>query len=98
MILHELGTNAAKHGALSVASGHVSVIWDVRDNIFDLRWTETGGPSVEPPSSQGFGTTLIAHTVERELQGEITFAYASAGLQCRLTIPLDDVPVYRKAA
>ena len=58
--LHELATNAAKYGALSVAEGHVQVEWShASDGRLVLRWTETGGPPVKPPTRQGFGTRVM---------------------------------------
>src|SRR5215218_8023261 len=69
MIFHELGTNAAKHGAFSTGLGQVTIEWFVQKNELRLEWVESHGPVVQPPRSQGFGSLLIRHTVERELQG-----------------------------
>ena len=72
LALHELATNAVKFGALSVDTGHVSLRWAVRRNGgFDLTWTETGGPTVTPPTRHGFGATLLEQVTPRELNGEI---------------------------
>ena len=55
MLLHELGTNAVKYGALSTDAGHVSLIWTVEPDgerrRLSLTWTEVGGPKVEPPTA-----------------------------------------------
>jgi two-component sensor histidine kinase len=59
VILHELGTNAAKHGALSVASGKVDLSWALDGNRVSLNWVERNGPPVLPPSCKGLGTKLI---------------------------------------
>ena len=63
MLLHELGTNAVKYGALSVEGGTVAIDWALDgqgpDAILSLRWTEKGGPAVKRPASQGFGSKLI---------------------------------------
>lgn len=59
LIIHELITNAAKYGALSVADGRVKVTWLLSDNRLKLRWTEEGGPVVKPPEREGFGSVLI---------------------------------------
>jgi two-component sensor histidine kinase len=59
MMLHELGTNAVKYGALSTANGTVAISWCVKDAILDLRWEERGGPAVRAPTRRGFGRTLI---------------------------------------
>jgi PAS domain S-box-containing protein len=87
LALHELGTNAVKYGALSVPGGRVDVSWEVEQGKLTLRWTETGGPSVQPPSRRGFGTKVIASSIEGQLQGRAVFDWAPAGLYCRLTIP-----------
>lgn len=60
LTLHELGTNAAKYGALSVPSGLVHLDWQMADGGLELIWRETGGPPVSLPAREGFGTTLIA--------------------------------------
>ncbi|WP_134679185.1 response regulator [Paracoccus ravus] len=57
--LHELGTNAAKYGALSVPEGEVRLQWEIRQGRLVLTWRESGGPTVVPPSRSGFGSTLI---------------------------------------
>jgi PAS domain S-box-containing protein len=74
MTLHELTTNAAKYGALSVATGRVRVEWSrAADGRLVLRWTETGGPLVKLPSHQGFGTELMEAMIRHQLRGEIRF-------------------------
>ena len=70
MMLHELATNAAKHGALSVDQGSVSVTWSVEgsgsEQRFKLRWEEAGGPPVQPPAAKGFGTVLLQDALASE--------------------------------
>lgn len=90
LALHELGTNAAKHGSLSSPTGQVDVTWTYvrgpRDKL-SILWRESGGPPVEPPSSTGFGSTLI----ERGLPGaRVDRRYEPEGLVC--TIELDLTP------
>jgi two-component sensor histidine kinase len=66
LFLHELGTYARKHGALSVPEGRLSASWEVRMNGVDefcLKWVESGGPKVSHPSEPGFGTTLIEQSL-----------------------------------
>ncbi|WP_322994183.1 response regulator [Castellaniella sp.] len=60
LVLHELGTNAAKYGALSSTGGRIHLRWILENNELVLVWKETGGPFVTVPSTQGFGSTLIA--------------------------------------
>ena len=87
MILHELATNAAKHGALSAEQGCVNVSWADPDDQgrTALDWTETGGPSVARPSRTGFGSRLIAASLKGDLNGEANLDYAPDGLKARLT-------------
>ena len=66
LMLHELGTNSAKYGALSTPRGWVTVNWLVKDDMLQLRWVERGGPSVAAPRSRGFGTTLIEQSAKSE--------------------------------
>ena len=59
LLLHELATNAVKHGALSVETGKVAITWQIEDNEVVLRWKERGGPAAGPPCRTGFGSRLI---------------------------------------
>ena len=94
MILHELATNAAKYGALSVPTGTVSITWatDDRDgqSQIQLDWIETGGPPVEPPSRRGFGSTLIERGTDNDLHGRAVLDYRSEGLRCTLRFPWEE--------
>jgi two-component sensor histidine kinase len=91
MVLHELATNAAKYGALSVPAGKLSVNWhregDGGSERVRLQWVETDGPKVTPPSRQGFGTKLIERSTMHELGGEARLAYLEEGLRCELIFP-----------
>ena len=91
MTIHELTTNAAKYGALSVREGRVRVTWSLAPGARHLRfrWEESGGPPVQPPTRVGFGTRLIAGGVRRELAGTVDLAFEPQGLQCRIDVPLD---------
>ena len=62
--LHELATNAAKYGALSVPNGRVQVEWSSADGQLVFRWIETGGPPVKPPARQGFGTRVMESMIQ----------------------------------
>jgi two-component sensor histidine kinase len=66
VMLHELGTNSVKYGALSVAKGWVTVNWLVAGVVLNLRWVERGGPTVSVPVKRGFGTTLIEQSAKSE--------------------------------
>lgn len=88
LVVHEMATNAAKYGALSVASGEVHVHWMVNDND-DCRicWEEQGGPAVEDPEHRGFGSTLIERSIPHDLQGTAVVDFRPSGLRVELTIP-----------
>ena len=93
MVLHELVTNAAKHGALSVSDGRVSVSWDRRPNgdageNLVLVWREAGGPPVTANVPSGYGTTLIRNLVPHELGGTVDLEFPPDGVNCRIEIPL----------
>jgi two-component sensor histidine kinase len=86
LILHELGTNATKYGALFVATGEVAVEWTVGDAL-RVRWKERGGPRVKPSLSKGFGTTLIAQSVKGQ-GGEAHMTSEPEGITWRFVIPI----------
>src|SRR5438105_12616876 len=87
LVLHELATNAAKYGALSVTSGRVKLTWQLRLNELELQWEETGGPAVQAPVSNGYGTRVIIASVERQLGGRALFDWHPEGLHFTLSIP-----------
>jgi len=85
--LHELATNAAKYGALSVPDGKIRVEWSrVADGPIVLRWTETDGPAVKPPTRRGFGTRVIESMIQQEM-GEFRLDWRVAGLVCEISLP-----------
>lgn len=89
LVFHELATNAAKHGALSVPDGMVSIEWTVKRNVLNLEWTEEGGPPVtQPPGHEGFGSTLLGQVLRHQLGGRIDMEWRLTGLRCCLTLPL----------
>jgi PAS domain S-box-containing protein len=84
--LHELATNAAKYGALSVPGGHVSLEWSrAADGRLTLRWSESGGPAVRTPERQGFGRRIIG-LMMTQLQGDARFDWRPEGLVCEITL------------
>ena len=95
MAIHELCTNALKYGALSVPEGRVEVRWSVEEgesgNRLRLRWEETGGPPVEPPTQRGFGSRMIERALASELGGRIGLEFPADGLICTIDAPLPEV-------
>jgi PAS domain S-box-containing protein len=91
MALHELATNATKHGALSTPEGRVSVIWetDAEKGKLRLLWAEAGGPPVEaPPTRRGFGSRLLEATLKDQLGGTPARDWRPGGLVCTIELPL----------
>ncbi len=92
LMLHELGTNAAKYGALSVAAGHVGITWTVAEEtgspMLRFRWQEAGGPPVTPPTRTGFGTRLIARSLAHSFGGTACLTYPPEGAVLTFEAPL----------
>lgn len=90
LVLHELATNAAKFGALSRAAGRVRVRCPEEDTSAEARvieWVESGGPSVKPPESGGFGSILIARSLDKIVGSSVAVEYRPEGLRARIRIP-----------
>ena len=86
MTLHELATNAAKYGALSVPNGRIDLKWSHEaDGRLHLRWTETSGPAVQEPKRKGFGGRIIEQMVV-QLKGETRFHWRPEGLVCEIIL------------
>lgn len=84
--LHELATNAAKYGALSVATGRVDLKWSrLGDGRLHLCWTETGGPTVQVPTRKGFGGQVIERMIAHQ-KGKTRFNWRVEGLVCEITL------------
>ncbi|MFD2180856.1 HWE histidine kinase domain-containing protein [Rhodoplanes azumiensis] len=97
LVFHELAANAAKHGALSVAAGHVTVSWSVEDRgevpTVRVIWEERGGPPVtQPPAQAGFGSRLVREGLARQLHGTAVLDWDPSGLRCTMDIPLSSTP------
>ncbi len=88
LLFHELATNAAKYGALSVADGTVAIAIACAENTVDLRWSEHGGPPVTEPAGSGFGTRLIELSAVRQLGGTVVREWKSEGLVVKIAVPL----------
>ncbi|MGH6929237.1 MAG: HWE histidine kinase domain-containing protein, partial [Dongiaceae bacterium] len=98
MALHELATNAAKYGALSVPGGRLAVDWLwASDGRLLIRWTETGGPPVRQPSRRGFGFELI-DALSEQLGGTTGFDWRPEGLVCEISLAAATPEPAREAA
>jgi chemotaxis family two-component system sensor kinase Cph1 len=92
LVIHELSTNAAKYGALSVTGGRVEVAWTAagdHPSRLELSWIEHGGPEIHQLPGHGFGTELIQRGVRFELQGEASLETVDGNLHCKIVIPAD---------
>ena len=104
LLLYELATNAAKHGALSVPQGKVQLSWMIdrsgEEPLFHLAWRELGGPVVNAPTRRGFGELLVRRIAPRDVAGRSNVNYDSRGFQYELEAPLKELidPKLDKAA
>ena len=94
MAFHELATNAAKYGSLSVGGGRVFVSWTIdrgeEPNAIVIDWREAGGPTVEPSLRRGFGSRLLEQGLAREFDGDVQLTFAPEGVSCRMKLPLSN--------
>lgn len=87
LALHELATNAAKYGALSVDGGWVEVSWASAGGRLDFLWREHDGPPVTAPTRKGFGSVLITRNLGVAFAGEVDLDFRRTGVECRLQAP-----------
>jgi PAS domain S-box-containing protein len=97
LALHELATNAAKYGGLSVPAGRVSIDWKLlpagEGDGIEIVWMESGGPTVEVPQHRGFGSMVIERNLARALDAEVRLEYPPDGARCRMVIPAANLAV-----
>ena len=90
--MHELATNAAKYGALSIDGGQISVRWDRKAHRegmnLALVWQELNGPPVGPEVQSSYGTSLIRNLIPHELGGKVDLVFAPEGVRCRIALPI----------
>jgi two-component system CheB/CheR fusion protein len=98
LAIHELTTNAVKHGALSLPQGSIDVTWRIEDPQLILDWQESGGPRVAGSRRRGFGTELLERTLPYDLGAKVTQNFGPKGLHCRIELPLTDRIVVRDAS
>ena len=88
LVFHEMVTNSAKYGALTDSRGLVDVTWSIDSNdACEIRWTESNGPAVKPPTRRGFGTTIIERSIPHDLGGEVSVEYHLSGVRARFLLP-----------
>ncbi|MGB3626526.1 MAG: chemotaxis protein CheB [Henriciella sp.] len=89
LVLHELITNASKYGALSQASGKLSIQWTLEQSSNNLKfsWKESGLKGVEEPSRKGFGSTMIGHVIRDQLKADVDMDFKPSGFQYSLRLP-----------
>jgi PAS domain S-box-containing protein len=96
MAIHELTTNAAKFGALSVYGGKVEVSWRVTieaaRRTLEFAWVESGGPPVRPPQKQGFGSRLLDFVLPGQIQARSHIDYDADGVSVHCSLPLPAQP------
>ncbi|SCX97969.1 PAS domain-containing protein [Microvirga guangxiensis] len=96
MAMHELTTNAAKHGALSTFGGQVEVRWHIEPGaerpMLHFNWIENGGPRVTAPARQGFGSRLLQRVLTTQLQAEVKMDFQEHGLHFTMTMPIPGEP------
>jgi two-component sensor histidine kinase len=92
MAIHELTTNAVKHGALSVPEGTVQIAWHLERSsggeILVLNWGEANGPSVSPPTRKGFGMLLIERGLKQDMSADVTVDFHPTGVRATVRAPL----------
>ena len=95
LLVHELATNATKHGALSQSGGKITIDWSIEsaeaDARFTFRWLERGGPRVVQPTRQGFGRILVEKAAAQEFGTSPKVDYAPEGLSYEINAPLSSV-------
>jgi len=87
LALHELATNAAKHGALSSVAGRVNLSWRLQPDALIFDWAESGGPQIVRPTTRSFGLRVIRASIEQQLNGRTKFDWDPGGLRCSFWIP-----------
>jgi PAS domain S-box-containing protein len=93
LAVHELTTNAARHGALASECGHVEVEWSLVDRNGErallCEWSEHDGPAVTPPSSDGFGAMMLTRVLSQQIGADVNVVFDPGGFRMRMVVPLD---------
>ncbi len=89
LVFHELATNSAKYGALSVAEGHIDIAVVKQGDNAVIRWRESNGPQAVAPTGSGFGSRLMAMSIEYQLAGSMDHDWRETGLEVTVSLPLE---------
>ena len=90
LVFHELATNAAKYGALTVVDGHIDINWKQRDEILAIVWVERNGPPIEDtPTINGFGSVLARTTIVGQFGGTLDYDWQREGLIVTIVLPIN---------
>ncbi len=102
MVFHELITNAAKYGALSLPGGSVEIRWYLNGTggrpVLRIDWVEKSGPVVSEPQQRGFGSKLIEGSIAAELGGSARLYFERAGVRCEIVIPFEAATIREQSA
>lgn len=104
LALHELATNAAKYGAMSVPTGRVDISWKLEsreDNrsVLNFTWTEVGGPPVKRPQRTGFGHVVVDRVIARALEADVSYQFEEPGVVWSISMPASlIIPSNKKAS
>ena len=93
LVIHELASNAAKYGALASSSGQITLEWSINSDKLSLCWQEAGGQTVNEPTHQGFGTTLIKEALTYEFDADCQLHFLADGLQAKFIIPQKELNI-----
>jgi two-component sensor histidine kinase len=88
MAMHELSTNAVKHGAWSNDQGMVTIDWSIDGDLLHIEWRESQGPKVTTPTRRGFGSRLIERGLAGELGGRVALHFDAEGVRCSIDAPI----------
>ena len=87
LVLHELMTNAVKHGALSQPSGRIAISWQVAEDNLHVTWSEEAPGAIQQNSEEGIGLRLVINLVERQLRGKFSTEWRGTGVHAKITLP-----------
>jgi len=96
LIVNELSLNATKYGSLSNSVGTIDLNWKMTSGKLIISWIETGGPLVQTPTRQGFGTSLIKEALAYEFNADCSITFHESGIEAKFSIPFKNTPAVSK--